>query len=75
MGDMVFQRPAKLRGDVNGDGAVNLKDVVLIRRYIAKGWDVTVEESVADINGDGIVNLKDVVALRRQIAGGWDTAK
>ncbi|MBR5372911.1 MAG: hypothetical protein IK130_11945 [Oscillospiraceae bacterium] len=24
---------------MNGDGAVNLKDVVLLRRYIAGGWN------------------------------------
>ena len=59
-------------GDVNGDGTVNLKDVVMIRRYIAGGWNVTINESVADVNGDGNVNLKDVVMIRRYIAGGWD---
>lgn len=30
-----------LKGDLNGDGLVNLKDVVLLRRYIAGGWGVT----------------------------------
>lgn len=58
-------------GDMNGDGTVNLKDVVLLRRYIAGGWNVTVDESKADMNGDGKVNLKDVVLLRRIIAGGY----
>ena len=28
-------------GDINGDGKVNLKDVVILRRYIAGGWNVT----------------------------------
>ena len=60
------------KGDVNGDGTVNLKDVVMIRRYIAGGWNVTINESIADVNGDGNVNLKDVVMIRRYIAGGWD---
>lgn len=61
-----------LAGDVNNDGAVNLKDVVLIRRYIAGGWGVELDESIADVNKDGAVNLKDVVILRRYIAGGWN---
>ncbi|MBR5370992.1 MAG: leucine-rich repeat protein [Oscillospiraceae bacterium] len=61
------------RGDINGDKEVNLKDVVLLRRYIAGGWNVSVDEAIADINGDGTVNLKDAVLLRRQIAGGWKT--
>ena len=59
------------KGDVNGDGTVNLKDVVLVRRYIANGFGVTLDETIADVNGDGKVNLKDAVVLRRYIAGGW----
>lgn len=60
-------------GDLNADGAVNLKDVVLLRRYIAGGWNVTLDDTKADINGDGTVSLKDAVLLRRMIAGGWNT--
>lgn len=26
--------------DVNGDGTVDLKDVVILRRYIAGGWNI-----------------------------------
>ena len=59
------------KGDLNGDGSINLKDVVLLRRYIAGGWGVTLDEKLADVNGDNSVNLKDVVLLRRYIAGGW----
>jgi len=59
-------------GDLNNDGSVNLKDAVLLRRYIAGGWNVALDENVADINKDGAVNLKDVVLLRRYIAGGWN---
>ena len=44
---------------------------MLIRRYIAGGWGVTIDEYYADVNGDGKLNLKDVVLLRRYIAGGW----
>lgn len=29
--------------DVNKDGAVNLKDVLLLRRYITGGWNVTLK--------------------------------
>lgn len=59
-------------GDLNGDNNVNLKDAVLLRRYIAGGWNVSLTETTADINKDGTVNLKDVVLLRRFIAGGWN---
>ena len=61
-----------LPGDVNKDGLVDLKDVVLIRRYIVGGWDVTIDADLADVNSDDFVDLKDVVLIRRFIAGGWD---
>ena len=58
-------------GDADGDGEISLKDVVQITRYLAGGWDVTVDPAVADVNHDGEVNLKDAVILRRYLAGGW----
>lgn len=61
-----------MTGDVNSDGAIDLKDVVLIRRFIAGGWDVELDTETADVNNDGEVDLKDVVLIRRYIAGGWD---
>ncbi|MBQ7547744.1 MAG: RICIN domain-containing protein [Clostridia bacterium] len=59
-------------GDADGDGDIGLKDVVQISRYLAGGWDVTIDEAAADVNKDGVVNLKDAVLLRRYLAGGWD---
>ena len=61
-----------LNGDMNNDGSINLKDVVILRRYIAGGWNTKIDAKTADINGDGSINLKDVVILRRYIAGGWN---
>ena len=61
-----------IAGDLNGDGKVNLKDVTILRRYIAGGWGIELDETTADLNGDGKINLKDVTLLRRFIAGGWD---
>ena len=68
----VIGNTAKQSGDLNGDSTVNLKDVVLLRRYIAGGWEVPLDEQTADLNKDGTVNLKDAVLLRRYIAGGWN---
>ncbi|MBQ6262601.1 MAG: InlB B-repeat-containing protein [Clostridia bacterium] len=61
-----------LPGDVNDDGIVNGKDVTLIRRYNAGGYDVSINEAAADVNDDGIINGKDVTLIRRYIAGGYD---
>ena len=59
-------------GDADGNGGVNLKDVVLIRRYLAEGWDVTIDTSAVDVDGDKKVTLQDVVLLTRYLAGGWN---
>ncbi len=59
-----------LIGDVNGDGAVNLKDLTLLKKY--KAGSVTLDDIVAansDIDGDGTISLKDIPALRRLISG------
>ena len=62
---------AYLSGDLNEDGVVNTKDVVMMRRAIAGGYNLTINEAAADVNADGTLNTKDVVVLRRYIAGGY----
>ena len=61
-----------LSGDINEDRSVDLKDVTVITRWLAGGWDVTINETNADVNRDGEINLKDVVLIRRFLAGGWN---
>ena len=59
------------QGDVNSDGQVNASDVILLRRYIAGGYGVSVDEDAADVNADGVLNAADVILIRRYIAGGY----
>ena len=64
-------------GDANGDGAVNVLDVVSIVNYILAGGDGLDDcgEAVSDYNGDGAVNVLDVVGIVNMIlAGGGRTA-
>ena len=57
-----------VNGDANGDGFVNLKDVLQLRKYIA-GIVKEIDENLADCDRDGNISMKDVLLLRKFIAG------
>lgn len=52
--------------DVNGDGKVNILDLMQFAQYIA-GVEGT---SGADVNGDGKANILDLMAIAQYIVGG-----
>lgn len=57
-------------GDVNGDGSVDLKDVVVLGKYITGSIGASeINVGNSDVNLDGGVNLKDYVILKRHMAG------
>ncbi len=58
-------------GDVNNDNKIDAKDVTVLRRHLAGGWNVEIDLEKADINVDNKVDFKDVTLLRRYLAGGW----
>ncbi len=58
---------ADMLGDINGDGTVDISDVILCLRQ-AVGLD-TPNPSVADMNGDGIVDISDVILILRKAIG------
>ena len=58
----------KLLGDANDDGAVNMKDVLTLRKMLAD-MDVSYNAQNSDVNADGDVNMKDVLMLRKFLAG------
>lgn len=60
---------ATLYGDANGDGAINMKDVLVVRKHIAD-LPVELDLAAADVNRDKTVNMKDVLALRQIVAYG-----
>ena len=56
----VYKRPpdAVLSADVNGDGVVNIQDLV----FVSSSFGQT-GENAADVNGDGVVNISDLVLV------------
>jgi hypothetical protein len=66
-----LQLTVLLHGDVNGDGKIDIKDLLFLRRYLA-GLEPSINPLVADIQpaeGDGKVDFKDLLLLRRYLAG------
>ena len=53
---------AEIVGDLNGDGMVNIQDIVLIASSFGEAG-----ESNADLNGDGEVNIQDLVVAANAI--------
>ena len=48
----------RLNADVNGDGIVNIQDLVLVASHFGETG-----ENAADVNGDGEVNIQDLVLV------------
>ena len=53
-------------GDGNGDGYVNIIDILLLQKYLSR-WNVSVDIGAYDLNGDGTVGVEDMLILQRQI--------
>ena len=50
--------PTKLIGDVNGDGTVNIGDLVLVASNLGQTG-----QNAADVNSDGVINIADLVLV------------
>ncbi len=62
---------AFLLGDIDGNGTVNMRDVMTIFAAVSKGRALTEEQQLlADYDGNGTVNIRDVMALFKVLAKG-----
>jgi hypothetical protein len=58
--------PPPKMGDVNGDGQLNVSDILLVIRAGAKLDTLTTDQAKrADVNGDGVVNVLDALRILR----------
>ncbi len=49
-------------GDFNGDGVVNIHDLIYVASNFGENFDPAQEPS-PDVNGDGIVNIRDLIIV------------
>ena len=62
--------PDAKAGDVNGDDALNAKDVTSIMKFLVGKTPKDFNEKAADYNGDGKTNAKDVTGLMKFLVKG-----
>jgi hypothetical protein len=60
---LVVQTSIDIPGDANGDGEVNVSDIVEIVNYIMEKPSDKFIKKNADVNGDGEVNVTDIVKV------------
>lgn len=66
----VTEKRAYILGDVNGDGAIDTRDITRLRRYFAGVVELSETQlKAADVNQDGRVDTRDITRLRRYFAG------
>ena len=53
-------------GDFNGDGAVDIKDLIRLKKYLA---GIAELETDPDLNGDGAVDSCDLAEMRKILMG------
>ncbi|MDP2423475.1 MAG: dockerin type I domain-containing protein [Bacteroidales bacterium] len=68
--DIVVNPPVGLRGDANGDGLVNVLDVITVINYIMGQNPPGFIFLNADVNGDQEINVLDVIGIINIIMAG-----
>lgn len=61
----------RMYGDVNGDGKINLRDVILVIR-VSLEYDEKIDREMADVNLDEKIDMKDILLLMKEVIGGRD---
>lgn len=65
---MISAAPGIIYGDVNLDGTIDVRDVVLVMQYVVGIGDLSEDQfKAADVNGDGSVDVQDVTMIMRHV--------
>ena len=63
-----------INGDVNGDGSVDIKDLLRVQKHLLATVSLTGSSSVAaDDNYDGKINVQDLLRIQKYILGSITT--
>ena len=56
-------------GDANGDGKIDSRDAVVIKKYVAGFTGFAIDLEASDVNADGKVGTRDAVKILKKIVG------
>ena len=56
-------------GDANGDGKIDSRDAVVIKKYVAGFTGFAIDLEASDVNADGKVDTRDAVKILKKIVG------
>lgn len=57
------EEPQGIKGDVNGDGTLNINDVTVLIDYLLGSYNENFFADNADVDGDNAISIKDVTKL------------
>ena len=60
---VVLREAGTLVGDANGDGKVNVTDIMAVANYILKLETINFQEQAADVNADNRINVTDIMGI------------
>ena len=63
-GEASYKITIVAKGDANGDGKIDAKDVVYVVDAMLKDY---ASHRTADVNGDGVINVSDVICITNMI--------
>ncbi|MBR5279229.1 MAG: hypothetical protein IKU23_08245, partial [Clostridia bacterium] len=61
--------PEYVVGDVNGNGKIDARDYLLLKRAYFGTYTLTCADAVSDINGNGKLDARDYLLLKRAYFG------
>ena len=59
------ETPSGIKGDVNGDGKINIYDLILAKRYLLQGT----ASDTADVNQNGKLEVSDIIQIQKYLLG------
>ena len=69
-GQTKYEYKVVIRGDLNGDGILNVLDIVMQKRQILGTQTLTtLQKSAGDLDRNGTINVLDIVPIKRDIMG------